>query len=158
MFAYFVVSIRVSAKTTRQSFVTWTTSLVMNQLPKPIGRLNFLGRYILAAVTIFALEIIFEWAFYFCVKSGKENLAAIFSFGAVFVVIILFWFLCFIRFIIIARLVSIGLNRWYALLLLLPFANFVFLLFLLFCPADKFAQLQRVQTESNSANNSPSPC
>jgi hypothetical protein len=130
----------------------------MNQLPKPIGRLNFLGRYILAAITIFASEIIFEWAYYFCAKSGKENLPAIFSFGAVFIVIFLFWFLCFIRFIIIARLVSIGLNRWYALLLLLPFVNFVFLLFLLFCPAGKFVHVKEIQTAPNSAVGNPPPC
>lgn len=37
--------------------------------------------------------------------------------------------MCFIRFAVIARLASIGINRWFALLLLIPIVNCFFLLF-----------------------------
>jgi hypothetical protein len=46
-----------------------------------------------------------------------------------------FLIMCFIRFVVIARLVSIGASRWFAVLILIPIINLFFMLFLLLYPA-----------------------
>ena len=109
----------------------------MNTLPEPIGRLAFLARFSVAIVANVLLYLLFVWALWFATGRDKENVSLVALLFGVWFVAFLFWVMCFIRFVIIARLVSIGMSRWSALLLLVPMVGFVFVLFLLFCPANK---------------------
>ena len=108
----------------------------MSTLPRPIGRVAFLARFIIAIIAIPLLYVLFSWALWLTMGQGKENVPLVFLFFAMWLVAFLFLVMCFIRFVIIARLASIGMNRWYALLLLVPFVGLLFVLFLLFCPAN----------------------
>ena len=106
----------------------------MNTLPRPIGRMTFLGRVIIGAIAWVAIYMAFVWAVWFATGRGKENVPVVFLFFGLWVVAILLVAMCFVRFVIIARLAAIGANRWFALLLLVPYLNFFFVLFLLVYP------------------------
>lgn len=109
----------------------------MTTLPQPIGRLVFLGRFVIAIIAFEVLNEFFIWVMFSSTRHGEEQVSLVFFTFAVWVILLLFLAMCFIRFAIIARLASIGLNRWFALLLLIPVVNFFFILFLLFKPALK---------------------
>jgi uncharacterized membrane protein YhaH (DUF805 family) len=99
-----------------------------------IGRLLFLGRYVINFALILVLQVILE----VLVTSAQKYPAAMITglvLCAVFILPLLYYFM---RFIVMARLRSIGLSGWFGLLVLVPFINLAFLLFLLFCPADSF--------------------
>ena len=105
----------------------------MNTLPRPIGRVEFLARWIAVGVVGRLLYELFSRALDFAEAHGTMMIA-IGIVGALLYVLLLVWV---IRFVFIARLVSIGWNRWYVLLILVPFVQALFMLFLLFCPACK---------------------
>jgi uncharacterized membrane protein YhaH (DUF805 family) len=110
----------------------------MSTLPQPIGRAAFFGRFILGVIASVAIYVAFTWALYFAIGRGHENVPVVFLFFGLWLVAFLFLVMCFVRFVIIARLVSIGANRWFALLFLIPLVCQLFLLFLLFCPARRW--------------------
>ena len=94
----------------------------------PIGRLAFLGRYILSIMLmIFGA---------FGTDSPNTNVflmllvSVLFFVGAIYMV-------CFA---IIPRLVSVGLSKWFALLVLIPPIYPLLFLFLIFCPAGQFVK------------------
>jgi len=101
-----------------------------------IGRLVFLGRYAINLVLVVILEVILKIA----ASSAQNNPGTSIGVVVVCALMILPLLYYFMRFIVIARLRSIGLSGWYGLLVLVPLLNFVFLLFLLACPADSFGE------------------
>jgi uncharacterized membrane protein YhaH (DUF805 family) len=107
----------------------------MSTLPQPIGRASFFGRFILGVIASVAIYVAFTWALYFAIGRGHENVPVVFVFFGLWLVAFLFLVMCFVRFVIIARLASIGASRWFALLLLVPFVSILFVLVLLFYPA-----------------------
>src|SRR5580704_17235456 len=109
----------------------------MNTLPQPIGRAVFLGRFILGVIASVALYLAFTWTLYFAIGRGHghEKVPVVFLLFGLWVVGFLFLVMCFVRFVIIARLASIGANRWFALLILVPYVSILFALALLFYPA-----------------------
>jgi hypothetical protein len=107
----------------------------MTTLPQPIGRAAFLGRLILGVVASVAIYVAFTWALYFAIGRGHESVPAVFVFFGLWLVAFLFLVMCVIRFVIVARLASIGASRWFALLLLIPYVSILFVLVLLFYPA-----------------------
>ncbi len=109
----------------------------MSTFPKPIGRAAFLGWFILGVIASMALQVSFRWALYFSTGRGKENLPVLTLLFGLWFVAFLFLVVCFVRFAIIPRLASTGTNRWVALLLLVPLANLLLVMFLLLCPAQK---------------------
>jgi hypothetical protein len=108
----------------------------MTTLPQPISRLSFLVRFVIAIVANILLYLGLTWGLYFAFGRGKENVPVVFGFFSVWLVAFILLVMCFIRFVVIARLTSIGINRWYALLILVPYVGVLFMLFLLFCPVD----------------------
>ena len=109
----------------------------MTTLPKPIGRLAFLGRWLLAILGYFVLYVFLTWTLWLGIKGDNENIFFLVLPMILWLLAFLFLVMCFVRFAVIARLVSIGYNRWCALFLLVPLVNILFMLFLLFCPARK---------------------
>jgi hypothetical protein len=81
-----------------------------------------------------AIYVAFTWALYFSTGQGKENISVVVIFFGLWLAAFLFLVMCFVRFVIIARLVSMGASRWFALLLLIPYFNFFLILVLLFRP------------------------
>jgi hypothetical protein len=82
--------------------------------------------------------------FNFAKSYGIQNEAVIISIVLVVILATIFVALCFIRYVIIARLVSLGWNRWSAMLILIPYINFIFSLVLLFYPARKIVSSEKV--------------
>jgi uncharacterized membrane protein YhaH (DUF805 family) len=107
----------------------------MTTLPQPIGRASFLGRLVLGVIASVAIYVAFTWALYFAIGRGHENVPVVFLFFGLWLVAFLFLVMCFVRFVIIARLTSMGASRWFALLLLVPYVSILFVLVLLFYPA-----------------------
>lgn len=108
---------------------------IMNRLPQPIGRAAFLGRFILGVIAYVAIYAAFTWALYFAIGRGQENVAVVFLFFGLWLTAFLFLVACFVRFVVVARLASIGANRWLALLILIPYINILFLFLLMVYPA-----------------------
>jgi len=98
----------------------------MDLFSSPIGRLAFLGRHILFLVLAFISGLLFG------VADLHESAILI----LLAVVPMLLGTVYFIVFGILPRLASVGLSRWFVLVLCVPVANGLFLLFLLFCPAE----------------------
>ena len=109
----------------------------MSTLPNPIGRLAFLGRLLVGIVASVALYLGFVWGMWFAIGRGRvpESVPVVFLCFGLWFVAFIFLAMCFVRFGIVARLASIGANRWLALLILIPYVSILFLLFLLFYPA-----------------------
>jgi len=107
----------------------------MRTLPQPIGRAAFLVRFILGVIASVAIYVAFAWALYFSIGRGHENVPVVFVLFGLWLVAFLFLVMCFVRFVIIARLASMGASRWLALLLLVPIVSILFVLVLLFYPA-----------------------
>src|ERR1700727_2834724 len=99
-----------------------------------IGRLLFLGRYVINFALILVLQVILE----VLVTSAQKYPAAMITGLVLCALLILPLLYYFMRFIVIARLRSIGLSGWYGLLILVPLLNFGFLLLLLAFPAGSF--------------------
>jgi len=99
-----------------------------------IGRLLFLGRYVIWLALILVLQVGLEVA----IASVQKYPAVAIGIGALCALLILPLLYYIMRFVVIARLRSIGLSGWYGLLILVPLLNFGFLLLLLACPADSF--------------------
>jgi len=69
-----------------------------------------------------------------------------------------FGFIYLIRFTIFARLTSIGLSRWWILLLFVPIVNCVFFLYLLLCPGGRFVRdAGGTEATTRSTENHPAP-
>ena len=106
----------------------------MNIFSSPIGRLAFLGRYILALVPLAVGGVV--------LGIGNQNQNVILMLlslalevsGLVYI----------IGFAMFPRLASVGMSKWFTLLLFVPFVNFLFVLFLSFCPAGKFIKNDKV--------------
>jgi hypothetical protein len=109
----------------------------MTTLPKPIGRFEFLARCILASV---AADIGWEIILRSLQSPARWSLSLEIAFGVLMFVLWIAYLMWVIRFVIIARLVSIGASRWYAPLMFVPLANLFFLIVLLFQPAGKSPQ------------------
>jgi len=98
----------------------------------PIGRLAFFGRYI--------CSIMFMMVGVFATDSPKADIffviiaSALFFGGAIYM----------IAFTVIPRLVSVGLSRWFALLVLIPPIYPIIFLFLVFCPEGQFVKHETV--------------
>ena len=107
----------------------------MSTLPQPIGRAAFLGRLVLGVIASVAIYVAFTWALYYAIGRGHENVPVVFLFFGLWLVAFLFVVMCLVRFVIIARLASMGASRWFALLLLVPYVSILFVLVLLFYPA-----------------------
>jgi hypothetical protein len=107
----------------------------MTTLPQPIGRAAFLARFILGIIASVTIYVAFTWALYFAIGRDRENVPVVFLFFGLWLAAFLFLVLCYVRFAIIARLTSMGVSRWFALLLLIPYASILFVLVLLFYPA-----------------------
>ena len=94
----------------------------------PIGRLAFLGRYV--------LSIILMMAGVFATDSPMAGILAdifasvLFFSGAIY--------MCF--YAIVPRLVSVGLSKYLALLVLIPMIYPLLFLFFVFCPAGQFVK------------------
>jgi uncharacterized membrane protein YhaH (DUF805 family) len=102
----------------------------------PIGRLLFFVRYILTFGLIVMIKSLLEVTLYHA--GPMDGTELVFIVGALVLPILpLLYYL--MRFVILARLRSIGLSGWFGLLILVPLVNLLFLLFLLFCPTDAFA-------------------
>ena len=104
----------------------------------PIGRVAFFGRYILGIVPLGVggaiLSIAMESQGPF-VKLLLLLLALVLEvLGLVYI----------IGFTIFPRLASIGLSKWFTLLVFVPLVNVFFALFLLFCPAGQFIKHEKV--------------
>jgi phosphoglycerol transferase MdoB-like AlkP superfamily enzyme len=114
----------------------------MTTLPKPIGRLAFLCRLLLGNLAVVGLYVGFNRALWFASGRGQEpeNGSVVLLFFGLWVVLLIFLIMCFVRFVIVARLVSIGVSRWLTFLVLSPYISFVFLLFLLCYPAKMEAK------------------
>ena len=99
--------------------------------PKRIGRVSFLVRFILflVAATVAAVLVSLGW-----VQAGVGNVVL----PLLAVLILLFTLFYFIRYALIARVRDLGLHAVFTLLIFIPLFNFLFLLALLFFPADKF--------------------
>ena len=68
---------------------------------------------------------------------AKWSLSLQVAFGVLMFVLWIAYLMWVVRFVIIARLVSIGASRWYAPLIFVPLANLFFFIVLLFQPAAK---------------------
>jgi len=98
----------------------------MNMLfSTPIGRLAFLGRYLLALV-LFAIG-----GLILAIANHKHNVLFMLLSG----VFEISGFIYIVGFTMFPRLVSVGLSRWFVLVLLIPVVNLLFVIFLLLCPA-----------------------
>jgi hypothetical protein len=97
----------------------------MDLFSSPIGRLAFLGRYILGFVLLVIGNMSLD------IAAKNQNLificlsVVVMAAGTVYVAV----------FGILPRLVSVGLSRWFMLVFLVPVANILFLVFLFVCPA-----------------------
>ncbi len=109
----------------------------MTTLPQPIGRAAFLGRLLVGIIASVSLYVGFTWALWFALGRGRvpENVPVVFLFFGLWLVAFIFLVMCFVRFVIVARLASMGASRWFALLLLIPYVSIIFVLVLLFYPA-----------------------
>jgi len=109
----------------------------MTTLPQPIGRAAFLGRLLIGIIASVSLYVGFTWAQWFAIGRGRipENVPVVFLFFGFWLVAFIFLVMCFVRFVIVARLASMGACRWFALLLLIPYVSIIFVLVLLFYPA-----------------------
>jgi uncharacterized protein (DUF486 family) len=92
----------------------------------PIGGLALFVRYVLASVAAGTGGIILSVA--------KANWLLMLLGGLLEVLALIY----LLRFAVFARLASVGLSRWFALLLIVPIVSFVFLWSLLFCPAGRY--------------------
>ena len=98
----------------------------------PIGRLAFLGRHTLAMMLMMVGV--------FSADSPKADglaigiAASLFFGGAIYMLV----------FTIIPRFMSVGLSRWFALLILVPPIYPLIFLFLLFCPEGQFVKHETV--------------
>jgi uncharacterized membrane protein YhaH (DUF805 family) len=102
----------------------------MGKLSQPIGRVAFFIRLLITLIVFALLEPFAD------IESSNGHVAAINV--VIFVgwlVSFVFLLLCFVRYVLVTRLASIGLSRWYAALILIPLINSFFILFLLFYPA-----------------------
>ena len=106
----------------------WAASRIMNLFSTPIGRLAFLGRNVVALLPMLVGGVI--WAF-----AKPHHNVILMLVALVFEILGIVYLVGFTYF---PRLVSIGLSKWFTLLLFIPYVGFVFLAFLLFCPAGKF--------------------
>ncbi len=106
----------------------------MNIFSSPIGRLAFLGRYILATVPLMVGGVI--------VGIGNQNQNVMLMLLSL--VLEVFGLVYIIGFTMFPRLVSVGMSKWFTLLLFVPLVNLAFVLFLLFCPAGKFIKNDKV--------------
>jgi hypothetical protein len=97
----------------------------MDLFSSPIGRLAFLGRHILA--------LIISMVGYMILIAGSQHQSLV----LIVVALIPEAIACFYAFVFayFPRLDSIGLSRWFVLVNLIPVVNFLFLIFLLVCPA-----------------------
>jgi uncharacterized membrane protein YhaH (DUF805 family) len=107
----------------------------MTTLPQPIGRAAYLGRFVLGVIASVAIYVAFTWALYFSIGRGRENVPVVFLCFGLWLAAFIFLVMCFVRFVIVARLASMGASRWFALLLLIPYVSILFVLALLFYPA-----------------------
>jgi uncharacterized membrane protein YhaH (DUF805 family) len=110
----------------------------MNIFSSPIGRLAFLGRYILALVLLgvggASLSIVVE----------SQNAMLVPFLMPLVLVFGLLGLVYMVGFALFPRLVSVGLSKWFALLLFVPPVSLPFVLFLLFCPAGRFSRHDKV--------------
>ena len=106
----------------------------MNIFSSPIGRLAFLGRYILAIVPLAVGGVVLG------IGNQSHNVILM----LLSLVLELLGFVYIIGFTMFPRLVSVGMSKWFTLLLFVPFVNLLFVLFLLFCPAGKFIKNDKV--------------
>lgn len=107
---------------------------IMNIFSSPIGRLAFLGRYFLALVLMGVGGAILG------IANQNQNVILMLVSIALEVPGIIY----IIGFTMFPRLVSVGMSKWFTLLLFVPFVNLLFVLFLLFCPAGKFVKNDKV--------------
>jgi hypothetical protein len=115
---------------------------MVNLFSTPIGRLAFLARYFLAAFVIGVGAALLGFA-----DSPHAGSLVVLLLGGI---IEIFGLIYLIRFTIFARLTSIGLSRWWILLLLVPLVNCVFFLYLLFCPGGRFVRSVGGDEETDS--------
>jgi hypothetical protein len=106
----------------------------MNIFSSPIGRLAFLGRYILAIVPLAVGGVV--------LGIGNQNQNVILMLLSL--VLEVSGLIYIIGFTMFPRLVSVGMSKWFTLLLFVPIVNLFFVLFLLFCPAGKFIKNDKV--------------
>lgn len=98
----------------------------MNMLfSTPIGRLAFLGRYFLAVVLLAIGGLILG------IANRNHNVFLMLLSG----LLEISGFIYIIGFTMFPRLLSVGLSRWFVLVLLIPVVNLLFMIFLLLCPA-----------------------
>ena len=102
----------------------------MSLFSTPIGRLTFLGRNIVALLPLVVGGFILAFA-------KPHHNALLMLLALVFEVLGIIYIVVFTYF---PRLVSIGLSKWFTLLLFIPYVGFIFLAFALFCPAGKFVK------------------
>jgi len=101
----------------------------------PISRLLFFVRYVLTFGLIVLIKSLLEATLYHAGPMDATELVAIVGVLVLPILPLLYYLM---RFVILARLQSIGLSGWFGLLILVPLLNLAFLLFLLACPADWF--------------------
>lgn len=106
----------------------------MKLFSSPIGRLAFLGRYILVLAVIAIGKVLLSSA----LENQNQTLKIILSSASIVFELSGLYYL--LKYIMFARLLSIGLSKWYTLILLIPLINLIFLLILLFCPEGQFVK------------------
>jgi uncharacterized membrane protein YhaH (DUF805 family) len=101
--------------------------------PRRIGRVSFLVRYVLFLLAAVIASVL--------LKAGEGKIVLL----SLAILILLFALFYFIRFILVARVRDTGLHTAFALLILVPLVNFLFVLVLLFVPADQFKKKDETQ-------------
>ena len=106
----------------------------MDLFSSPIGRLAFLGRWILGFVLLMVADMAL-------IVGGHRQSLILIALSSVLTILICIYLVLFCFF---PRLTSIGLSRWFILVSLVPVANFVFLIFMFVCPAGWLIKKDKV--------------
>src|SRR4030095_1386646 len=105
--------------------------------PARIARVPFLIRYIIFLVGAVIASVMLSLSDQFS-STAKIALAG----GAV--ILLIFLLVALFRSILVPRIRDVGLHPAWSLLVFVPFINFLFVLALLFVPADAFAKQSNV--------------
>jgi hypothetical protein len=97
----------------------------MDLFSSPIGRLAFLGRHVLSFILVVLGMMIL-------VVADQDESVILMLLSCVPMLLGIGYYVLYAA---LPRLASIGLSGWFASVLLVPVANVLFYLFLLFCPA-----------------------
>lgn len=100
----------------------------MELFTSPIGRLAFLGRFILSLLVIGTGKVILH-----NIKLNEYSpVVLIYSFAQL--AFLLGGIFYMIKYAVFARLQSIGLSKWYTIIIIIPLVNLIFFIYLALYP------------------------